>query len=362
MGTATGGGEGTTRDVHGVLHVKGSAVSRTVKDRGRDRAFADRLGMPWPAVGFEPQVWDWKGEPPARADRLFRDYTSSDPPAIGAATVQLDGVTAAALESATIAVAALDNDTNSHLASVAGALLRSEPVGSSKIEHLDTDAQTLALAAIGETKRWSVAAQVWSNVEAMETALRLGGDGVFDTGTVLAIHKTLMRDDPNEAAWAGRVRDMQNWIGGSDDCPRDAMFVPPDPRHVGPLLDDLAVFCGRTNLPGLAQAAIAHAQFETIHPFTDGNGRTGCALIHTVLRRRKVTNRVVVPTSAALLTDIDGYFGALGDYRGGDVNRYLVHVAAATERAAVEARLLGSELREIAVERAEVCARAQGRR
>ncbi len=97
-------------------------------------------------------------------------------------------------------------------------------------------------------------------------------------------------------------------------------------------------------MPILAQAAIAHAQFETIHPFTDGNGRTGRALIHAILRRRGLARQVVVPTSSALLADVDGYFESLGAYRQGDLDAYLLHIADATDRGAVEASVMGQEL------------------
>ena len=108
-----------------------------------------------------------------------------------------------------------------------------------------------------------------------------------------------MRDDPGESAYAGRLRDMQNWIGGSDHSPRGALYVPPPPETVADYLADLLDYANRDDVPTLVQAAIAHAQFESIHPFTDGNGRIGRALINTVLRRRGATTRVVIPLASA---------------------------------------------------------------
>ena len=98
-----------------------------------------------------------------------------------------------------------------------------------------------------------------------------------------------MQDDPGEVRYAGRIRDMQNWIGGSDYSPRDALYVPPPPETVEGYLDDLIRFANRNDLPVLSQAAVAHAQFESVHPFTDGNGRIGRALINAILRRRGAT-------------------------------------------------------------------------
>jgi Fic family protein len=71
-------------------------------------------------------------------------------------------------------------------------------------------------------------------------------------------------------------------------------------RSARPPVDDLCQFCNDDALPAVAQAAIAHSQFETIHPFMDGSGRTGRALIHLVLRRRGLATRVLPPISLVL--------------------------------------------------------------
>jgi len=99
------------------------------------------------------------------------------------------------------------------------------------------------------------------------------------------------------------IRSEQNWIGGAASSPRDAEFVPPPPELVPDLLDDLCAFCNREDVPASVQAGIAHAQFETIHPFADGNGRVGRALIHVVLRRRALAPRYVPPVSLVLAAD-----------------------------------------------------------
>jgi Fic family protein len=137
-----------------------------------------------------------------------------------------------------------------------------------------------------------------------------------------------MEPDPyadNPGAW----RSVQNWIGGSDYSPVGAMYVPPPPELVGDLMADLLVFAGRTDLPILAQAAIAHAQFESIHPFTDGNGRIGRALISAILHRRGLTRRVTVPLASAMLADTDHYFTQLTAYRRGDAQQFVAYVSGA---------------------------------
>ncbi len=122
------------------------------------------------------------------------------------------------------------------------------------------------------------------------------------------------------------------------------------PRHhsyVNRLIDDLVEFISRDDLPPLAQAALAHAQFETIHPFPDGNGRVGRALIHSILKSKELTRNVTVPVSAGLLADIGAYFAALDAYRLGDHEPIVTLAAAASFRAIGNGRLLVSELREI---------------
>ena len=79
-------------------------------------------------------------------------------------------------------------------------------------------------------------------------------------------------------------------------------------------MDDLIVFLGRENVEPLAHAAVAHAQFETIHPFADGNGRVGRAIVHSLLRSKRVTRNVTIPVSAGLLTNLDSYSDALTEY------------------------------------------------
>ena len=108
---------------------------------------------------------------------------------------------------------------------------------------------------------------------------------------------------------------MQNWIGGSDWHPLDADFVPPPPGEVARLMSDLAEYLSGAVHAPLVQAAMVHAQFETIHPFADGNGRVGRALIHTVLTRRGLTRAAVLPVSLVLLTRSREYVDGLTSYR-----------------------------------------------
>lgn len=110
---------------------------------------------------------------------------------------------------------------------------------------------------------------------------------------------------------------------------------------------DLVAFTQRRDLPVLAHAALAHAQFETIHPFIDGNGRTGRALVHAMLRANGLTRHVTVPVSAGLLADIDAYFDALTAFRAGDPTPIIGQLSEASLIAIANGRQLVGDLRAI---------------
>ena len=141
------------------------------------------------------------------------------------------------------------------------------------------------------------------------------------------------------------LREEQNWVGGRSSGPADADFVPPPHEFVRPALEDLASFFGRTDLPPVLQAAVVHAQFETIHPFLDGNGRVGRALIHVVLRRRGLTPYYVPPVSLVLAGRADRYVQGLTDYRFGDEGAWYLLFAEAVEASADGARRFAGRVR-----------------
>jgi Fic family protein len=166
-----------------------------------------------------------------------------------------------------------------------------------------------------------------------------------------ALHATLFGGGAL-ARIGGQVRTEQNWIGGLS--PLDASFVPPPPGRVPELLHDLCAFLSDDALPPLVQAAVAHAQFETIHPFADGNGRTGRALIHVVLRRRGLCRRFVPPISLVLATRGEAYVrGLMGTRRAiapGDPEEtegwtsWIELFASATRIAVAQARRYDAEM------------------
>ncbi len=212
-------------------------------------------------------------------------------------------------------------------------LLRSEAVASSRIEGYQVTSLNLARALIDPRAARGSAKVVAANVSAMEEAIALGeGGGVLGPDAVLGIHRTLMAGD--ERAWPGRLREEQNWIGGRLGNPSDAAFVPPPEDLVPSLMEDLLAFVSRDDLPAVAQAASAHAQFETIHPFRDGNGRVGRSLIHVVLRRRGTAPRFVPPISIVLAARSSAYVQGLVDFREGRVADWIASFAGAAQQAA----------------------------
>lgn len=113
-------------------------------------------------------------------------------------------------------------------------------------------------------------------------------------------HALVAQADRRLARHAGQLRTSQNWIGSDPHTPTGAAFVPPPARMLGPLLEDLCAFCSRDDLSPMLRAAVAHAQFETLHPFVDGNGRAGRVLIGELLCRGGLAQAVVPPTSLVL--------------------------------------------------------------
>lgn len=146
-------------------------------------------------------------------------------------------------------------------------------------------------------------------------------------------------DDPVNA---GRFRREWVWIGGQS--PVTAAYVGVHPDAVAGDVADLVGFAQRDDVQPLVQAAIVHAQFETIHPFTDGNGRTGRALVSAILRRRKVARHMSVPISAGLLANTEEYFAALTAYREGDIEPIVERFAYAVRRALENAAILRDDV------------------
>jgi len=277
------------------------------------------------------------------AQRQAGEYRAAIPAIIANLEVNLPASVLADADEASHEVARFDAELGNEIAPFASVLLRSESAASSNIENLTASARAIAEAeALGDSGRRN-AALIVSNTEAMKAAVALADQ--IDEDAILAMHGALMRtSDPD---MAGRWRSEQVWIGGGAFGPRGADFIAPHHERVRPAIEDLLAFARRGDIPTLPQIAIAHAQFETIHPFTDGNGRTGRALVQAMLRNKRLTRQITVPVSAGLLTNTDAYFEALGSYREGDPAPIVEQLSSASVLAVINGRHLVGDLRSI---------------
>ncbi len=253
---------------------------------------------------------------------------------------RLTASTIAALTDAEVVLRDLQRDARDTpaLEAVARPLLRAESVASSHIEGLDLSFRRLAEAEYAPSKANELELSVLGNVQAMERAIAVGtGAGVFTVNDLIAMHQNLF-DGTREAVIAGMIRTVQNWIGGNSYTPVGATYVPPPPDCVPALLDDLCGFVSRDDLSPLLQAAVAHAQFENIHPFPDGNGRVRLCLIHAVLVRRDAAPLFVPPVSVRLAADPGEYVRGLTAYRGGNLDTWVSIFVEATAHATVAAQ------------------------
>jgi Fic family protein len=223
-------------------------------------------------------------------------------------------------------------------------LLRTEAVASSRIEGLEISQRRLARAAFGQAHEDLTADSVLGNVAAMEHAVEIGArKGPLTSAAVRKIHRVLLLATRDEHL-AGKYRTTQGWLGGGS-TPRDAVFIPAPEDELPRLVDDLCAFASRDDLPAVIQAAIVHAQFETIHPFPDGNGRVGRCLIHAVLRRRGLIATVVPPVSLVLGANARAYIRGLERYRAGHIAEWCALFASAVRTAATEITRLSDDVR-----------------
>ncbi|MDY7541804.1 Fic family protein [Cryobacterium sp. 5B3] len=294
---------------------------------------------PWPSIRYEERPWHSLQHESGSQRLASGPYLASVPAFIADLQIPFDSELNALTEEAASELARFDAEVGKMAAPFASILLLAESAASSKIEHITSGAREIALAELGE--RASENAQlIVGNVRAMQAALSLSGS--IDGTAILEMHRALLeRSNPGIV---GHWRDQQVWIGVSILGPHTAQFVPPHQDRVPELMDDLLTFANRVDLPVLAQTAIAHAQFETIHPFPDGNGRVGRSLIQAILRGGELTRNVAVPVSAGLLRNTGRYFDALGAYRSGNVTPIIRSIAEASFAAVHNGRILVADL------------------
>ncbi len=262
--------------------------------------------------------WGISWGAPTRRDQRGGQYPTYVPDSLVTRPVVLSRELAASAARIETAVRGLTDTPGSiGLESLGRFLLRSEAIASSRIEGLQVSAQQVAIAELATTESAPIASitenarLVANNIVTLRKAAGTLADcPAIEPQSFCDLHRALLPDHPQQG-----LRDRQNWIGGSDWHPIGADFIPPPPEEVPRLVEDLADYLtGAVHAP-LLQAALVHAQFATIHPFADGNGRVGRALIHTVLTRRGLTRAAVLPVSLVLLTRSQEYVEGLTAYR-----------------------------------------------
>jgi Fic family protein len=299
----------------------------------------------WPVLGYETHSWHLAEDAYGSRNQkrlASGPYQAALPPTIAQRPLALDGELASLTEEAAAELARFDSEVGQIAAPFASILLRTESASSSEIENLTSGAGQIALAELGERAPKN-AQLVVGNVRAMQAALELSESLTVES--ILEMHRALL--EHSDPQIVGHWRDQQVWIGGGSLGPHTAQFVPPHHERVPALMDDLLTFANRTDLPRLAQTAVAHAQFETIHPFPDGNGRVGRALVQSMLRAGQLTRNVTVPVSAGLLHNTGRYFDALNAYRQGDVAPIVRAIAEASFAAVHNGRVLVRDLEEL---------------
>lgn len=314
-----------------------------------------------PAVERVPERWE---VPHGVTSRRAREggtgtYFVTIPARISHLTLDLPSGLAAHIADAETALASFDEHSSATFGALGQALgpmssilLRSESASSSQIESLTVGARQLALAELNENTS-SHASLVLGNVRSMEAALSLATS--LDVDALLAMNAALLPD-------GGRLRESLVWAGSSSFSPVGTAHVAPHASEVLETLEDLLMFARRTDMPVLLQAAIAHAQFETIHPFADGNGRVGRALVHAMLAHHGLVTSTTVPISGGLLRNTKRYFDALTAYREGNAAPIIECFADAALVSAHDGRKLADRLSRITREAEDTLRNAGVRR
>jgi len=289
--------------------------------------------------GGEATEWSLPGGGPFAS----RTYEASIPPLLGAATFDLAPETLGECARAQLELAVSARSAtvgSAHLAAIAWPSMRAESLASSLVDGVKTTALELAKSEAGlpSTRAGNRAGE---GVEALAAHLT-AAHRALGLGALAAANMAPGTSEGGRRV--ARYRTAQTWLGGSDLWPTGAAYVPPRPERLPALMDDLVEFCARTDVDPITQAAVAHAQYLSIQPFSDGNGRAARSLINGVWRRRGLTGHVVVPVSASIAGDARRYDAAWRSYGEGDADPMVAFVARHALRAVKEATASGDRV------------------
>ena len=283
-----------------------------------------------------------------RAEQRSETYTRYVPDRLDGASLAVDGPLSRDVGAIERGIRALNGSGAEGLAGIARFLLRSEAIASSRIEGIAPSAQQVALAELAQTETVQGISEQAKLVANNMTVVRHATSALAQAETltvdhVVELHRSLLPEEPRHHG----LRTVQNWIGTSSRSPIGAAYVPPAPEQVPELMADLVDYINGAAHAPLVQAAVIHAQFETIHPFVDGNGRVGRAIIHRYLRHSGLASHVTVPISAGLLANTRAYVDALTAYRAGDPVPIVYEMARAAKDSAAVGEELVNELQQL---------------
>ncbi len=197
-----------------------------------------------------------------------------------------------------------------------GPYVRLEAVLSSKIEGtMTTVNDVLVFEAHEEAESAGDLHEVLNYARALDHAVTRLRDLPLSSRLLREAHAILLEGVRGEHGTPGEFRTTQNWIGAPGSTITTAAFVPPPPDAVGDAMADLERFLHNRALPNLIAVALAHYQFETIHPFVDGNGRIGRLLIPLMLIERSILEYPVLYLSAYFERNRNTYYELLNQTR-----------------------------------------------
>jgi Fic family protein len=287
---------------------------------------------------FSEVVIDWQGQA----------VMASVPPMLADVGVELPEMVVRATEKAAAAIERSSDRLPPSWEPLARLLLRFEGVASSAFEQIRAPLEEIAAAEVTMLMT-GPSAWVADNLAVVSAAVDSARSEQLTTASLLEWHRRLMdhATSQTEIALLGAYRDRPVWVGGNS--PREAAYVAPPHELIGPLMDDLIEFANADVFDVVTQAAIVHAQFESIHPFADGNGRLGRVLISWLIVRRL---RVLVPPpfSVFVARDPGGYLSGLTLYRMGELAPWVRWFATTLERSASTATTLIGEVEMLTAE------------
>ena len=231
-------------------------------------------------------------------------------------TIVLSENTQKLLLDAVESLSKLDGYIQDKISSFPMLLIRTEALSSSQIEHYSASNRNVALAQINH-KQSREAVIIKSNLESLRDGL--SNQESISTESIVKLNRKLLDNDGID------IRNRINWIGTPNSIPHEAIYVPPHHDHLERNMNQFVFFCKRNDIHPLIQAAFAHAYFEVIHPFEDGNGRVGRILIQLILKEKLFLEHLYMPFSVGIVKDQKRYIAALDDFKKGNY-KFIIHV------------------------------------